>query len=142
MHQRLRDADTALEPFRQRLDRLVQHGGELELVNHVGESFACLFRFDSPHRKDELQKLQRRHLAVRRRTFGRVTDNPLRFERLARDVEAAHLDAAESRFHEARNHLHRRGFARPVGAEKPQNFTDIDLEIQPVNGYESTEVLT
>ena len=74
----LGDGDAALEALRQRLDPLLQHGGELRLLDRGGDAPLGLLAVEAADLGDEGEEGARRHVAVAGRTLGQVAELALR----------------------------------------------------------------
>ena len=77
VHDRLGQADAALESLRQRFDGLLEHGVQMQALDHVVEALRAARAGQAAHVGDEGQELPRRHFAIARRAFGQVADDTL-----------------------------------------------------------------
>ena len=73
-------------------------------------------------------------LAVDRRDFRQITQSPLGFLGLIKDIDAIDQDLAGCRRKVAADHLHGGGLARAVRPEKTQNFAFLQRETDIVDG--------
>ena len=69
VHDGLREADAALEAFRQGFDGLLEHAFELQPADHVVEALLAAFPLEPAQVGDEFQESAHRHLAVVWRAF-------------------------------------------------------------------------
>jgi hypothetical protein len=80
---------------------------------------------------DHLQVLEAGQVLVDRRVLPGQADAGPQGGRLADDVVAGHARAAAVGRQEGGEDAHRRGLARPVGAEQPQHAALGDREVDP-----------
>ncbi len=133
---RLGETDAALEAFRQRLDRLLEHAVQMQALDHVLEALRAARTRQAAHVGNEIEELARRHFAVARRAFGQIAEYALGRERLVHHIVAADAGAAGSRREEAGDHFHRRRFAGAVRAEEAEHLPGFHLEGDAVDGGE------
>ena len=119
---RLRDADALLVALRQRADESVAHVDEAAAVAGPDDGGGDIRTRHAVQLRGDGQVFVDREVAVERRRLGQVTDAGLRGRRLFEEVDAADPDLARRRREVAGQHLHRRGLAGAVRAEKAQDF--------------------
>ena len=112
-----------LKPLRQRIDLLIDNGGEIGARDGGGGNRGVgFFAVQVPHFGDEAEKGKGRHFRIGRRAFGQIADRFLCCDRLLGDVMAANRNDASVGRQITGDHLHRRRFAGAIGAQKPQDF--------------------
>src|SRR6185503_19668203 len=79
-------------------------------------------------RREQRQRLARRDLVLERRGLERGADLLLDLHRPPARVEAAHLDRARVGLAQADHAFERRGLARAVRADQPEDLPVLDLE--------------
>jgi hypothetical protein len=141
VHDRLGEADAPPIPFRQRVDRLLEHALEMQQLDHFVEALAPRSRRDAARVGDKLEERARRHLGIARRAFGQVADAALRLDGLRLDVGAADEHAPRRGRQEARDDAHRRRLAGAVGPQEAEHLARGDPKAQIVYGAKPTVFL-
>ncbi len=136
---RLRQADAPLEALGECVDGLVEHSVEFGLGNGRLDARLHVGAFIAAHFGDEAEELARGHVAIGGCAFREITDHALRLERLVFHVVSADGHATGAGREEARDHLHRGGFAGAVRAQKAQHFAFLDFEIDSGHGGNRAE---
>jgi len=86
------------------------------------DPFALFCSRKSPHIGDESKKLSDRHISIQRSTFRKVTDLFSGFHRLVLYIKSSDPNLSGRWREKSGNHTHGGGFARPVGAQKPEHL--------------------
>ncbi len=118
----LGDADPALEPLRQCFDRLMHDLADPDHLDDAADAPRCFVAREASDVGDEVEKVGRRHVRISGRALGKITDVPLRGDRLRRDIVAADYRCAGGGREKTRDHLHRRRLAGAIRAEKAQHL--------------------
>src|SRR5687768_7784941 len=85
-----------------------------------------------------MQKFTAAQFLVDERPVGNETSDGLCSFRLSFHVVAAQEDLTGAGFENAHHHAYGRGFASPVGAEKAEDLSALNLEIQRIYRREMT----
>jgi hypothetical protein len=91
-------------------------------------------RADAPQAGDEFQVFGRLEFPVQQRVVRQVGHAALGTRRVARKVDAEHLDAAFIGRQQARDHAQRRRLAGTVGAQQRIQFAAPHRQIEAVDG--------
>ena len=93
-----------------------------ELRSYFATPLATPLAAQIAHIRDEIQEFTHRHFAVAGCALGQVADACFRRNRRLRDIVPADRDTSCGGCDEACDHAHRRGFARPIGAQETQHL--------------------
>ena len=93
-------------------------------------------RLDAVEAADEAQELLGGELVVEEGLVGDVAEQRLGRLGLAREIVTAEQHLAAARLEQADHHADRRRLAGAVGAEKAEDLTGRDLEVEIVHGDE------
>ncbi len=140
VQQCLRHPDAAPIALRERVDRLMQHLGDMDHLDHPADAELRLAPGKAADMSDKAEKLGGRHVGIGRRALGQVADSALRRDRLTGDVVAADGRGAGGGRDKAGDHLHRRRLAGPVRAEKAQDFAPRHIERNVINRDQRAEM--
>ncbi len=130
----LGQTDPALEPFGQRLDALAEHVLQFDLLNGALHLTLALGTSQATNTGDKFKEALDAHVAVTGRTFRQIAHLLLRQQRLGLNIEAADRRRTAIRRQKSGQHLHGGGLAGPVGPEKTEHFTRLDVKRQIVDG--------
>ena len=139
VNDRLRETGPMPITFRQRLNALMD-----ELVRENTSRSRDRPRVASLRRATRailprIQKSQNRHLRIRRRVFGQVTDETFCRYRVVQHVKTADGNFPLGRRNKARNHPHGGGFTGSVRTEESQHFALFNGERNTVYGGDSAK---
>ena len=118
--------------------QLVDHRVALE--RHVDQlefflaNFASRRAIDAVRGCEELQVFHHRHVVVDAEEVGHVADEAADFLRVGIDRLAADIGLAVVGVEQRGDHPHRRGFARSVGTDEPEDIAIVELEVDFVGG--------
>ena len=93
---------------------------EVDQVEHFVADFAARGAFDAIGGGEELEVLDHLHVVVHAEEVGHVADQPADFLGMGVDRVAADAGLAPGRLQERGQDAHRRGLARAVGADEPE----------------------
>ena len=82
-----------------------------------------------------------RHIGIKRRLFGKITDEPLCVQRVVENIDTSYGYAAGSGREISCDDIHRRTLTGAVRSEKADNFTALHLKADIVNGAERAVIL-
>ena len=139
VQQGLSEADTALEPLGERLDRLVQDGSDAGPLDDVPDCPPAHRSEQPANVGDEPEVGGGRDVAVGRRTLRQVAEAALRGDGVDGDVDAADLDASGTRGKEPRDHPHRGRLAGAVRSENTEHLAPVHGERDTVHGEKVAE---
>jgi len=128
VHDRLRQSHAPTEALRERLDALLEHTLELQVIDDVPQARRAPRPLEPAQIGDEREKTAHGHLTVARGAFGQVAERGFGGEGITLDVVSADARLPRGRGDEAREHAHGGGLAGAVGAEKPEHFAGSYLE--------------
>ena len=139
VQQGLRQADATLEALRERLDRLVQDGGDVRALDDLPDRPPARRSEQMAHVGDEPEVGGGGDVAVGGRSFRQVAEAALRGDRIDGHVDSADLDASGARGEEPRDHLHRGRLAGAVRSENAEHLATVHGERDAVHGEKVAE---
>ncbi len=112
---------------------------QFDALHHLLDTALAFGAVESAHLRNEVEITGGRHVRIGRSTFGQITDQFLRRDRIGADIDTADGHVALGRAKEAGDHLHGRRLACAVWAQKAENLATADTETDPVNCGKASE---
>ncbi len=141
LDERVGDAEALEHAPRVRVHAVVGAVGQADLLEHLIDRGVGLGGRDAVELRRVAQVLAAGHVAVEPDAVGHVPHAPLDLERATGRIESDDTGRALGGFGQAEEHEDRRGLARAVLAEQPEDLAGVHLEVEVIDGDEVTVVL-
>ena len=128
-------------PRTERLHVGVALVGQVDQLQQVADHLAPPGGRNAVAAGEEVEVLPDPHVVVDAERVGHVADGPAHRVRLAPDAVAADLRVARGGHEQRREHLERRGLARAVGPDEPEDLALLDLEVDARHGHRAPVAL-